>query len=90
METWDLWYPDAGAQGISFARGRLDPTDRLLVHAAPESLRVDVRDGAGALVASGDQLRRSGEALPMTRLVREGRDIRREDVWPDATDIGRP
>ena len=34
-QVWDLWYPDAAAQGLPFARGRLDSTDVLLVHAAP-------------------------------------------------------
>src|ERR671918_2488173 len=44
METWDLWFPDSGATGLAFARGRLDPTDVLWVHAAPPSLNVTVRD----------------------------------------------
>jgi hypothetical protein len=34
QQIWDLWMPDAGAQGLSFARGRLDTTDTLIVHAA--------------------------------------------------------
>jgi len=29
---WDLWHPDAGATGVPFARGRLNPTDVLWVH----------------------------------------------------------
>src|SRR5260370_23500986 len=32
---WDLWYPEAGATGVPFARGRLNPTEVLWVHAAP-------------------------------------------------------
>jgi len=33
LHLWDLWIADAGATGISFARGRLDPTDVMIVHA---------------------------------------------------------
>ncbi len=28
---WDLWYPEAGATGVPFARGRLNPTEVLWV-----------------------------------------------------------
>ena len=86
MEIWDLWYPNAGAQGLSFCRARLDPTDELLVHAAPDVLRVDVRGDDGELLASGDQLRLAGEYFPMTRLRREGARIVREDGWPTPRD----
>ena len=24
LEVWDLWFPDAGATGIAFARSRVD------------------------------------------------------------------
>ena len=89
MHTWDLWYPNVAAQGLSFARGRLDPTDVLLVHAAPDALRVEVRDDAGARLAFGDQLTRTADR-PMTRLRRDGDRITREDLWPEDTDIGRP
>jgi hypothetical protein len=89
MQIWDLWFPNAAAQGLSFARGRLDPTDVLLVHAAPDALRVEVRDDAGALLAFGDQLERNADG-PMTRLQRDGDRVLREDRWPDDGDIGRP
>ena len=88
-EVWDLWYPNAAAQGLSFARGQLDSTDVLLVHAAPDALRVEVRDDAGMLLAFGDQLARTAER-PIARLRREGRRIERVDLWPQAEDIGRP
>jgi hypothetical protein len=88
-EVWDLWYPKAAAQGLPFARGRLDVTDVLLVHAAPDALLVEVRDDGGARLAFGDQLPRTAEP-PIARLRREGDRITREDVWPDQSDIGRP
>jgi hypothetical protein len=88
-EIWDLWYPNAAAQGLPFARGRLDATDVLLVHAAPEHLRVEVRDDDGNLLARGDQLQRTADR-PMARLTRQGSSISREDRWPEPEDIGRP
>jgi hypothetical protein len=88
-ETWDLWFPNAAAQGLSFARGRLDTAETLLVHSAPDSLRVEVRSDSGQLLASGDQLKRTADR-PMTRLRRQGKQILREDVWPEGNDIGRP
>ena len=50
-QLWDLWIADTGATGISFARGRLDPTEVLLVHAAPAQLNLEVRDDAGTMLA---------------------------------------
>ena len=88
METWDLWFPDAGATGLPFARGRIDPADVLWVHAAPPSLDVAVRDDQERVVASGRQLQRAGERLPLTRLSRRGSTIEREDRWPNQNDLG--
>jgi hypothetical protein len=89
MEIWDLWYPNAAAQGLSFARCRLASTDHVWVHAAPPELRVEVRDDGGSVLASGDQLpATSGTHLPMTRLRREGAKIVREDVWPTPAALG--
>jgi hypothetical protein len=88
MESWDLWYPDAGATGLPFARGRLDPTDVLWVHAAPPSLNVTVRDGEERVVARGEQLERAGKRFPLTRLFRRGAAVEREDRWPTQADLG--
>jgi len=88
VETWDLWFPEAGATGLPFARGRLDPTDVLWVHAAPASLDVTVRDGDGQVVAHSQRLERTGERLPLTRLARSGATITREDRWPTQADLG--
>ena len=87
LQTWDLWYPKAAATGLPFARGRLDPTTVLWVHAAPDVLTVTVRQGE-RVVASGVDLERSGDELPTTRLWIEGREIRREDRWPAREDLG--
>ena len=89
IEIWDLWFPEAAAQGLAFARGRLRATDVLLVHAAPAILRVEVRHDDGGLIARGDDLRRTGET-PIARLRRRDRRIDREDIWPGEVEIGTP
>ena len=89
MEIWDLWYPNAGVQGLAFCRARLDQVEEVLVHAAPESLRVEVRADGGALLAKGDQLHLEGSYFPMTRLRREGERGLRTDGWPTLADVGR-
>ena len=88
-QIWDLWYPDAAAQGLPFARGRLAATDVLLVHAAPETLDVVVRDDEGQVLAQGNGLMRTAER-PMARLTVRGGRIARQDLWPDEGEIGRP
>ena len=91
IEIWDLWFPDAGAAGVSFARSRVDSQaagDRLLVHAAPPRLEVTVRDEEGAPVAKGEKLERH-EKGPMSFLVRTGDAITLEDGWPTEADLGR-
>ena len=86
-ETLDLWYPGAAATGLPFARGRLDPTDVLWVHAAPKKLDVTVRHHDGG-VRARSEVTREGGYLPTTRLrVVDGR-VEREDRWPAAEDIG--
>lgn len=89
VHTWDLWYPDAAARGLPFARGRLDATGALLVHAAPPVLDVAVRDDEGRLLAEGEGLQRTAER-PMARLTMQEDRVEREDLWPEDGDIGRP
>lgn len=88
MEVWEVWYPNAAADGLLIARGKLDPTDVLWLHAAPHMLRVEVRSMDGQRLAYGDQLSATDETGPMTRLVRNDAHIAREDRWPSDQDIG--
>lgn len=88
IQTWELWYPAAAATGLQFARGRIDPTDVLWVHAAPDRLAVTVRAGDERIVGRGEPLEREGRYLPMTRLTLEGDQVRREDRWPTEADLG--
>ena len=91
LEIWDLWYPSAAATGLSFARGRIDPTEVLYVHAAPEMLTVEVRSDSGELIAKGKDLPRTlPETSPITRLARTGDSIAREDLWPTDADLENP
>lgn len=90
-QTWDLWFPQAGATGLSFARTKVDGDaagDQVLVHAAPPVLDVTVRDENGRVIARGDGLERSASG-PMCALVRRDEVIELVDRWPDDGDLGR-
>lgn len=89
MHTWSLWYPKAAATGLLFARGQIDPTATLLVHAAPDVLTVEIVDSEGQPFARGVDLGRTQES-PMTRLTLSGSDVHREDAWPSESDLGLP
>jgi hypothetical protein len=86
---WDLTYPYAASTGLPFARGRLDPTRTLLVHAAPRAVSVIVRDSDGKVVATGQDLEANAET-PIARLSVVEPQITREDIWPSEGDLGCP
>lgn len=86
LQVWDVWYPQAGATGIAFGRGRIDGAEVMLVHAAPKVLEVKVYDG-DALVAQGKELEATDDT-PITRLTRHGDKIEREDIWPGEQELG--
>lgn len=88
LQLWDLWYPQAAATGLAFARGRLAATDRLLVHAPPPCLTVEVRNAQGQRLAYSQDLAQTADR-PMARLVRQGEEIRRQDCWPSEEDLGQ-
>ena len=76
---------------MPFARGRLDPTDVLYVHAAPEALTVEIRADDGRLPARGQDLARTTrEGVPITKLKRLGDKIVREDLWMTEADVDKP
>jgi hypothetical protein len=88
LQIWDLWYPQAGATGVSFARGRLDATNVLLVHAPPPMLTIEVRSDSGERLAYARDLAQTADR-PMARLTVQGEHITREDLWPTQADLGR-
>lgn len=90
LHFWDIWYPEAGSTGLSFARGLMENTDVLLVHSPPPTLTVEIRDKGGHRLAYGRNLSRTAERLPMAILTRQGDLIKREDRWPTQAEIGKP
>jgi hypothetical protein len=88
LHIWDLWYPQAAATGLPFARGRLDATEVLLVHAPPPMLTVEVRADSGLRLAFSRDLPKTADR-PMARLTRQGDRIARLDLWPQPEDLGR-
>lgn len=69
------------------ARSRIDQTDSVIVHAAPDVIAVEVYDEARDLVARGRNLSRTLES-PMCRLRIVSGAVTREDIWPTDVDIG--
>jgi len=87
LQIWDLWYPQAGATGVPFARGRLEATKVLLVHAPPPMLTVEVRSNQGQRLAYAQDLAQTADR-PIARLTIQGEHIIREDLWPHQEDVG--
>ena len=88
LQLWDLWYPQAGSTGISFARGRLDATNILIVHAPPPFLTVEIRSDTGRRLAYSQDLPQTADR-PMAFLTRRGNRVTRQDRWPTKEDIGQ-
>ena len=88
LQIWDLWYPQAGATGIPFARSRLEQTNVLLVHSPPPMLTVEVRSDDGKRFAYAQDLAQTAD-LPIARLTLQGTHITRADLWPTQDDIGQ-
>src|SRR3954470_15736064 len=89
IEVWDLWYPKAGATGISFGRGQVATrAEIMLVHAAPEKLTVTIYGSHGEILAKGTDLPMTLDT-PMSRLTRRNNHIEREDIWPSVADLGQ-
>ena len=87
LQIWDLWYPQAGATGVPFARGRLETTKVLLVHAPPPMLIVEVRSERGQRLAYAQDLTQTADR-PIARLMIQDSHIVREDLWPAQEDVG--
>jgi hypothetical protein len=87
LQIWDLWYPQAGATGVSFARGRLEVTKVLLVHAPPPMLTVEVRSEDGKRLAYAQDLSQTADR-PIARLTLQEGQVTREDLWPHQEEIG--
>ena len=88
LHYWTLWSPGA-ATGIYFGRGALDPTTKLLVHAAPSRLNVEISQGKSILIASAQDLAATQDS-PICLLTIDGKRVTREDLWPTREHHGLP
>ena len=89
VRIWEIRSPDGGSSGLEFARARMEASDRVLVHAAPSRVDVEVYTESGELIAEGSGLEGS-EATPMTRLTIDASGVSREQIWPGKKDLGLP
>jgi len=87
LHFWEVWYPKAGATGLLVARGRCEPTERMILHSPPEMLSAEVYDTERKLIARGSDLARTQQS-PMCLLRIEGDRLTREDFWPTEADVG--
>lgn len=88
--TWSLRSRDGGMNGLEFARAlTAGGYERVLVHAAPALLSVEVRADDGTLVVAGDA-DRVGDYSPITALELRGTSLSRSEVWPGRADLGLP
>ena len=87
--VWELRNPDGASQGLEYARARLAPTERVLAHALPERVNVEVYDDDRKLVAHADDLK-GGESSPMAMLEVADGAVTRRNLWPDDTHLGLP
>ncbi|MCA9972176.1 MAG: hypothetical protein KC425_18265 [Anaerolineales bacterium] len=89
LHYWSIWYPKAASTGLLLGRGLLDPTERLLVHAAPPLLTAEIHAQNGRRLAFGQDLPATADT-PMCLLRQDGDAIKRQDLWPDASHHGLP
>lgn len=87
---WNIRSADGGMNGLEFAKATTaGDFSRVLVHAAPAQMQVEIRDDDDRLVARGD-VERDGDYSPMTLLIVDGGSLSREEVWPDESFYGTP
>ena len=89
VHVWDIRSPDGGSTGLPFARARIDVTDRLLAHALPSRINVEIHAEDGTVVARGEKLK-GKDHTPMGRLTIQGDAVVREQIWPGQDDVGLP
>ncbi|MGY1637318.1 hypothetical protein ACI78V_11760 [Geodermatophilus sp. SYSU D00742] len=88
--TWNLRSRDGGMNGLEFARATTaGGFSRVLVHAAPAHLQVEVVAEDDGLVVRGDA-DRDGDYSPITLLRLEGGSLTRSEVWPGPELLGLP
>lgn len=86
---WEIRSSEGGMLGLEVAKSVMAPADCVLAHSLPSEVEVVVRDDADHVVAQATSLAADGDT-PMARLHIDQGSVRRSQVWPDATDTGRP
>ena len=88
--TWSLRSSDGGMNGLEFARSlTVAGLTRVLVHAAPAKLSVEVVTDDGHPVARGET-ERQGDYSPITELIWADEKFRRSEIWPTEEHQGLP
>ncbi len=88
--TWQLRSGDGGMNGLEFTRATTaGGFERVLVHAAPAQLQVEVRRDDDRIVVRGDA-ERTGEYSPITLLTINGDSVQREELCPTEEHYGLP
>ena len=88
--TWSLRSGDGGMNGLELTRATTaGGFERVLVHAAPRDLEVEVRAADDSLVARGNVTRES-DYTPMTLLTLSSGTVARAEVWPGEEHLGLP
>jgi hypothetical protein len=88
--TWHLRSGDGGMNGLEFTRATTGGGfDRVLVHAAPAQLQIEVRRADGEAVVAAE-VEREGDYSPMTLLTIYDDVVRRAEVWPGSEHHGLP
>jgi len=87
---WTIRSNDGGMNGLEFARATTaGDLRRILVHAAPAQLSIEVWTEADELVVRGDA-ERVGDYSPMTLVDLAGDGIRRAEIWPGEDELDLP
>lgn len=82
--TWSLRSSDGGMNGLEFTRATTaGGFDRVLVHAAPAQLQIEIRRADGECVLSAE-VQRADDYSPMTLLTIDDGAVER--AWEHAAD----
>jgi hypothetical protein len=89
--TWSLRSNDGAMNGLEFARATTaSGFKKILIHAAPTRLAIEIVDDLTLVIARADSLDREEDYSPMTMLTIDAAVIRRREVWPDESFYGLP
>lgn len=87
--TWNIRSNDGAMNGLEFARcTTAGGFGRVLVHAAPAQMSLEVIADDNEIIARGS-LERQGDYSPMTLISLDGAPLRKE-VWPEEALYGLP